>query len=69
MKLAAMEMQKIFGNKIDIVERKITELENVARLEKIGIKNLPTLIINGQPKFISIIPNRKELKEEIEKYL
>jgi len=69
MTLAAVEMEKIFQDRIDVVERKITEPENVARLAKIGIKNLPTLIINGKPKFISLIPNRTELKTEIEKYL
>lgn len=69
MKLAAIEMLKIFEEKIDVVERKITELDNLYRLEKLGIKNLPTLTINGVPKFISIIPNRIELSREIEKYL
>lgn len=69
MKMAALEMKKIFDGKIDIVERKITERENVVRLGKIGIKNLPALIINGEPKFISIIPNRNELRKVIEMYL
>lgn len=69
MTLAAFEMQNLFGDKIDVIERKITEPENVVRLGKIGIKNLPTLLINGELKFISIIPNRLELKTEIEKYL
>ncbi len=69
MTLAAMEMKEYFGDKVDIIERKITDSENMARLELIGIKSLPTLVINGKPKFISIIPTRAELKEEIEKYL
>jgi hypothetical protein len=33
------------------------------------LKSLPSLLINGEPKFISVIPNREELKAEIEKFL
>ncbi len=69
MAAAAMEMKDYFGDKVDIIERKITDPENVARLEIIGLKNLPTLLINGEPKFISIIPTRAQLRKEIEKYL
>ena len=69
MKMAAMEMLKEFDEKIIIVERKITELDNIYRIEKLGIKKLPTITINGIPKFISIIPNRIELKKEIAQFL
>ncbi len=69
MTMAAMEMKELFGDKIEVVEHKITEIENVVRVENLGLKSLPTLVINGQPKFISIIPKRSELKKEIEKYL
>jgi len=64
-----MKMIDEFGDRIEVVEHKITEPENVVRVSKLGLKNLPSLLINGEPKFISIIPNRKELKETIEKYL
>lgn len=66
---AAMQMREVFGDKIEVIEHKITERENVARVSKLGLKSLPALLINGVPKFISVIPNRKELKTEIEKYL
>ncbi|MBI9105006.1 MAG: uroporphyrinogen decarboxylase [Spirochaetales bacterium] len=69
MKSAADDMTAIFGEKIEIVERKITEPENIARLGKLGVANLPTIVVNGQVKFISIIPNRDELKEEVGKFL
>ncbi len=69
MTMAAMQMKDIFNDKIEVIEYKITEPENVLRVGKLGIKSLPTLVINGEPKFISIIPNRTELKEEIEKYM
>ncbi len=69
MTLAAMQMKEIFGDRIDVIEQKITNQENVAKLEIIGLKNLPTMLINGEAKFISIIPTRVKLKNEIEKYL
>ena len=69
MTMAAMEMKELFGDKIEVVEHKITEIENVIRVGNLGLKSLPTLVINGEPKFISIIPKRSELKEEIEEYL
>jgi len=32
---------------------------------KMGIKNLPTMCINGEQKFISLIPSREELIEAV----
>jgi len=69
MKGAADDVQKIYGDKIEVIEYKITEKENIARLGKLNISNLPAMLINGELKYVSIIPNRKELKEEIEKVL
>ena len=46
---------------VDMVEYKITEPQNVARMRKMGVKNLPSILINGQVKFSSIIPNNREL--------
>ncbi|MEI8132176.1 MAG: uroporphyrinogen decarboxylase family protein [Leptolinea sp.] len=52
---------------VDLVEYKFTLRENVARVMKMGIKNLPSLVINGELKYSSIIPNMNELVAEIEK--
>ena len=65
MKAAADDMIAEFGNNVEIVERKITEPENIVRLSKLGVANLPTICINGEVKFISIIPNREELKSAV----
>jgi uroporphyrinogen decarboxylase len=54
---------------VDMVEYKITKAENIARLKKMGIQNLPSILINGDLKFSSIIPNQKELLETIKAYL
>jgi uroporphyrinogen decarboxylase len=50
-----------FGEAIDLVEYKFTEPANIARCVKMGVPNLPSLYINGELKFRSIIPNREEL--------
>ena len=39
--------------------------EDIARTRKMGIANLPTMCINGQQKYISIIPSREELIEAV----
>ncbi len=51
----------------DLVEYKFTRPENVARVMKMGISNLPSLYINGQLKYSSVIPSNRELLEEIRK--
>ncbi|MGL1891313.1 MAG: uroporphyrinogen decarboxylase family protein [Spirochaetaceae bacterium] len=65
MKAAADDMTAIFGDKVEIIERKITEKENIIRLGKLGVANLPTICINGDVEFISLIPNRDELSKAI----
>ena len=66
MKAAADAMIPLFDGKIDVVEHKITRMENIVRLGKLGVANLPALVINGKPTFISIIPTREELKKAIQ---
>lgn len=58
-----------YGSKIDLVEYKFTEKENIARCKKMGVTNLPCVYINGQLKWSSIIPSREELFEVIENEL
>ncbi len=61
MKAAADLMEAEFPGKVKVVEHKITQPENIARLGKMGVANLPTIAINGEAKFVSIIPNKDEL--------
>ncbi len=58
-----------FGDKIDCVEYKFTTREGIARVKKMGIKNLPCIYINGELKYSSIIPSRNDLFNSIEEYL
>jgi uroporphyrinogen decarboxylase len=58
-----------FPGQVDLVEYKFTRPENVKRVMKMGIRNLPSLCINGELKFSSLIPERAELVEAIRKHL
>jgi len=65
MMLAANSAKERFGDKIDLVEYKFNVKENIARCMKMGVAKLPSLYINGQLKYSSIIPNKEELDKEI----
>jgi uroporphyrinogen decarboxylase len=66
---AANDAKKHFGHAIDVVEYKYTEKESIARCKAMGIQNLPSMYINGQLAYRSIIPGRQELFEKIEEYI
>ncbi|MEG2719357.1 MAG: uroporphyrinogen decarboxylase family protein [Clostridia bacterium] len=63
---AANVAKEHFGNVIDMIEYKFTVKENIARCKKLGVKNLPSIYINGKLCFSSIIPNKDELQRAIE---
>ena len=65
----AFSALKKFPGKVDVVEYKWTEKENIARAVKMGIKHLPCILINGELKYSSIIPNAEDFYAEIQKYL
>lgn len=65
MKAAAMEIKEELGDKVEVEEYKYTTLENVARIKKMEVKNLPSIYVNGELKFSSIVPNREELIEVV----
>lgn len=58
-----------FRGRIDVVEYKYTSKEGIARCKRMGVKNLPSLYINGQLAYASIIPSNEELYEQIEQLL
>lgn len=65
----AQDAQKHFGDKIDVVEYRYNNLEDISRTKKMGVKQLPSLYLNGQLKYSSIIPNLDEFIKEIEEVL
>jgi uroporphyrinogen decarboxylase len=66
MMAAANRAADALPGKVDLVEYKITKPENIARLMKMGIQNLPAIVINGQLRFSSIIPAHAELMAALE---
>jgi uroporphyrinogen decarboxylase len=69
MKLAGERAYADMAGGIDMIEYKATLPENIARMKKLGIKNLPAMFINGELRFSSLIPSHQELMEVIEGYL
>ena len=66
---AANQAKEAYGDKVEVIEYKIMQRENIARVKKLGLKNLPAMVINGELKYSSIIPSKKELLAEVEKTL
>ncbi len=66
MKSAADEAKDDYGDKIDMIEYKYTIKENIARMKKVGVAHLPSIYINGELKFSSIVPSREILEQAIE---
>ena len=65
---AAERAAQALAGRVDMVEYRITRPENVARMMKMGIKNLPCILVNGELKFSSLIPGQRELLAAIEPY-
>ncbi len=66
---AVNEIKSHFGDKIDTVEYKYTEKENIARCKKMGVTNLPCIYVNGELKWSSLIPSKEEFVQVIESVL
>jgi len=58
-----------YGDRIDIVEHKYNDKVNIARDRKLGLTNLPTLVIDGKPEYVSIIPDSNEFFAVIDELL
>jgi uroporphyrinogen decarboxylase len=61
-----MDAKKHFGDKIDVAEYRYNNLEGISRTKKMAVQQLPSLYLNGQLKYSSIIPNLDEFIKEIE---
>lgn len=66
---AANRAKDTYKDQIDIIEYKFTLKENIARCKKMGVKHLPSMYINGELKFSSIIPSKEELNSIIDSLL
>lgn len=58
-----------FGNKVVYKEHKIKEAEGVQMMVSLGVRNLPTIVIDGNIEFISQIPPLSKIEDRIQHYL
>ena len=65
----AQDAKKHFGDRIDVVEYMYNTPENISRIKKMGVKQLPSLYLNGELKYSSLIPNLDDLIRQIEEAL
>ncbi len=65
----ANDAAKPYGDKVVVVERSIMNPESLTFMTKVGLTNLPSLLINGEIRHISLIPTVEKLREEIEEAL
>lgn len=69
MLMAAVEAKKDYGEQIDMVEYKFAKKDHIPRFRKMGVTSLPSIYINGQLAFKSIIPSADELHAALDKAL
>lgn len=56
-----LEAKARFGTAIDVMERKFTRREDVARTKAMGVRQLPSIYVDGELAYASIIPSRDAL--------
>lgn len=64
---AAEVAREEYGDKIDFAVYKYCVKEDIARTQKMGVQHLPSIYINGELKWSSIIPSREEMLAAVEK--
>jgi uroporphyrinogen decarboxylase len=57
---------KQMARPVVVKEHKITTREGLAMMMRLGVKNLPTICIDGRPRFVSLIPDQQTLMRAIE---
>lgn len=60
------ELKEEYPDGFDFIEYKFTLKENIARCVKMGVKNLPSIYINGTLYYSSIVPYKAKLKEHVD---
>lgn len=58
---AVKDVKEILGDDFDMAEYKYNIKEDIARTQKMGVQHLPSIYINGEVRWSSIIPPREEL--------
>jgi uroporphyrinogen decarboxylase len=66
---AVKAVEPDFGDKIEWHEHKIKTRDGLGVMAALGVKNIPTICIDGEVCFISRIPPKDELADFIQKKL
>ena len=62
---AAHAAAKEFGGKVRVEERSIMYKETLSFVVKTGLKNLPSILIDGTTRYVSLIPPVERLRDEL----
>jgi len=62
---AAREAARAFGEGVEVREHKIATREGIGYMKKLGVSAIPSICVDGEPRYASIIPKRDELVEAI----
>ena len=63
------EVVAALGDSVDYKVYKYTIKEDIARFKKMGVGHLPSLYINGELAYSSLVPSKKELEDKIRSYM
>ncbi len=66
---AVARASKLFGEKVEYREYRIKDKEGVRMMHSLGVKSIPSIVIDGQVEFASRIPPVKDIAKRIEAYL
>ena len=69
MMASASDVKDYFGDSVDLIEYKYTVPQNIARCREMKVMQLPSIYINGELKYSSIIPDRDAFIDEVRKCL
>ncbi len=66
---AVTRASKEFGDRVKVVEHKISTRDGLGYMMKLGITSIPTICIDGQVAFSSVIPDQETLKKTFKENL
>ncbi|MEW6236391.1 MAG: uroporphyrinogen decarboxylase family protein [Candidatus Omnitrophota bacterium] len=66
---AAHQAAEIIGQGVTVQEYKIKTREGLGMMVKLGVRNIPTICIDGEPRFVSLLPDRNALVAAIRERL
>lgn len=66
---AVARASESYGEKVIYKEHRIKEEEGVQMMATLGVKNIPTIVIDGNVEFSSQIPPMNDIKAKIDSYL